>query len=102
MSFQEVNDITDLGPCCVCEGTAGVTNIMMLDQRGPVPGEGWGCFQCDLPCDGAVAVVCDDCLGRPLRFVVKGYLNRRERMPIETLPQASFGHDRSKHPEMQQ
>lgn len=51
-------DTPNLGPCCMCEG--GPThNLIMLNQRGAIPGHGWGCVVCDLPLDGAYAVLCE-------------------------------------------
>lgn len=89
----------DLGPCCACGGTENVRNVMMLDRKGPTPGKGWGCFVCDLPLDGAVAVLCDDCLEAKaeIRFVCGGYPSQDGRVLIEDLPDGPFGHDLSVH-----
>ena len=92
----------DLGPCCHCEKTGpAVRNIMMLHRRAPVPGTGWGCFQCGLSQDGAVAVLCDECLeaSKPKRFVCVGQPGDGKRMPVEELSTEPFDHDMSKHPE---
>lgn len=77
-------------------------NIMMLSLKGLRPGEGWGCVTCDLAFDGALAVVCDDCLKheRPLVFVVDGYLSRMKRAKYEELFEP-FDHDLAKHREEQ-
>lgn len=95
-------DNPDLGPCCVCEVEgAQVRNIIMLNKLSPIPGKGWGCFACGLPQNGAVAVVCDDCLdhGRELKFACRGYPGEDGRVPIEELV-GEFDHNVLKHPEL--
>lgn len=87
-----------LGPCCVCETLIGVRNILMLGQKSPTPGHGWGCVQCGLPADGASAVVCDMCLEKPLKFACSGYPGIDGRIPIEELS-GEMEHDYPKHPE---
>jgi hypothetical protein len=93
--------VTMLGPCCVCETREGVINVLMLDQRGPMPGQGWGCAVCGLPCDGAIAVLCDPCFygGAALRFACAGYASTGKRVPIDALPPGEFKHDAAKHAE---
>jgi hypothetical protein len=99
----KVTDIeaTDFGPCCAC-GREGegiqAQNIIMLEQKAPTPGTGWACFQCGLPSDGAVSVVCDDCLniGRPIRFAIDGHAKDKKRVPIEWL-KGEHKHYTSKH-----
>lgn len=92
----------DLGPCCICEGTKDVDNIIMLDRRCAVPGHGWGCVVCGLPPDGAIAVLCDACLpkwqkdGSLLALACRGYPGTEGRIPIAHLP-GDFGHDYSRH-----
>jgi hypothetical protein len=98
-------ETVDFGPCCSCgrEGDdLNVRNIVMLEQKGTVPGSGWGCVQCGLPCDGAAAVLCDDCmsLGRPIKFAIAGPAKDKKRVPIESLG-AEHKHDMSKHPEVE-
>lgn len=51
----------DLGACCGC-GCNQAQNILTLGKKALIPGTGWGCVVCGLPFDGAIAVVCDDCL----------------------------------------
>jgi hypothetical protein len=99
------DDDMDLGKCCNCSKDEDVRNILMLDLRAPIAGMGWGCFQCGLPLDGAVAVLCDDCMkqldgGYPL-FVCAGYPKENERVSIQSLSSEKFSHDMSKHPEEQ-
>jgi hypothetical protein len=85
----------DLGPCCNCGSTEDVRNVLMLNHRAPVPGTGWGCVVCNLPHDGAVAVLCDSCAdkGDPIRAVCVGYPKNGKRMPLDQLPQGDFEHD---------
>ena len=92
-------EIVNLGTCCVCEGVEGVRNILTLHQKSPTPDEGaWGCFNCGLSHNGAMAVVCDDCLKKPLRFACHGKLGR---IPVEQLKGYHL-HDLSKHFELHQ
>jgi hypothetical protein len=70
----------------------------MLDQKSPLLGKGWGCVQCGLPSDGASAVVCDDCLEKPLKFACQGYPGTDGRIPIEQLA-GKMEHDYVQHPE---
>lgn len=91
------NDHPTLGTCCVCGTDQGVVNVMMLNQRGPMPGYGWGCVVCGLPSDGAIAVVCDQCVGQPIKFVCRGYPGENDRVPVHQLPVEAFDHDEAKH-----
>lgn len=101
-----------LGPCCICEKDGPtVHSIFMLGHRAPIAGRGWGCYACGLAADGAVAVVCDECLGpldakgvpvdrsidSRLRFACRGYPGEDGRIPIGELDPAPFEHDLSKH-----
>lgn len=90
-----------LGRCCACGGVVGVRNVLMLHQKAPMPGRGWGCVICDLPSDGAVAVTCDLCFDmglekRPLRWACKGYPAEDGRVPIGELA-GSHEHDMARH-----
>jgi hypothetical protein len=95
---------SDLGPCCICGGPHAVV-IIMLERRGPIPGRGWGCVQCGLPCDGAVAVICERCEPRwrinpaSLAHCCRGWPASDGRVPIAELPPGVFDHDMTKHPE---
>lgn len=93
-------DRVNLGTCCAC-GKSGqdVHNVVMLNRKGPTPGKGWGCLVCGLPADGAVAVLCDDCLeaGEEIRFVCVGYAAEDGRMPIAELPFEPFEHRLAMH-----
>lgn len=90
-----------LGPCCACGRTENVRNVLMLDKLAPIPGTGWGCVVCHAPQDGAVAVLCDDCLENrtPIKFVVAGFAARNARVPIETVTEP-FGHNMIFHREV--
>jgi hypothetical protein len=92
----EPEDYGDVGPCCVCETTAGVRNVMMLDAKAPIAGHGWGCVLCDLPMDGAIAVVCDACIGQPLKFACRGYPGEEGRVPFAEL-RGTHQHNMRKH-----
>jgi hypothetical protein len=103
---NEMSDVPSLGPCCICErDTAGsVHNVIMLPFRNQVPGHGWGCVVCDMPADGATAVVCDECIElwrsgeRDLAFACRGWPGTDGRMPIGELSEV-FEHNRARHDE---
>ena len=42
--------------CCACGQTKRSRNIVMLEQKTLTLGKGWGCVQCGLKMDGAVAM----------------------------------------------
>jgi hypothetical protein len=102
--------MTELGPCCICEGTKKVKNIFMLPVESPY-GDGWGCLQCGLPPAGAVAVVCDRCMSalrrdrvdvaERLKFFCKpgddDYVSGRAPM-AELVGSPRHDHDMSRHP----
>lgn len=95
---DEEQSFIDPGPCCCCERPIrGVVNILMLDLRAPIAGTGWGCATCDLPPDGAIAVVCLDCLGLKPRFVVNGFVGGAKRTKIGALGEPRFAHDAASH-----
>lgn len=91
--------------CCAC-GQSGplVCNIVMLNLLSPTPGLGWGCLTCGLSPDGALAVICDDCLksGAELKFVCTGYPTQPERTPLSELRPGQFEHILHLHPEVNQ
>lgn len=95
----------DLGSCCSCGKTgADVRNVLMLHFKAPTPGNGcWGCFQCGLPAEGAVAVLCDECLEGDGEFelvtIVDGDPANNVRVQLDGFEQIPFEHDLSKHPE---
>lgn len=100
----ELEDIEnrDFGACCACGQTKEtVRNFVMLNQKAPAPGSGWGCVECGLPLEGAIAIVCDGCLsvGAPIRFAVAGEVRAKQRVPVESLS-GEHKHDIAKHPEV--
>jgi hypothetical protein len=99
--YKEEADPIDFGPCCVCgKEDATVRNIMMLNKRTPA-GYGWGCLQCDLPMEGAIAVICDECLVPDvvIKEYVFGQVSDKKRALVSTLSDEVFDHDMTKHPE---
>jgi hypothetical protein len=87
----------ELGPCCMCDGDQ-VTTIVMLNRRCAVAGHGWGCVVCELPMDGASAVLCEPCFERYsadnalLTTACRGYPTTDGRIPIAELPPGEFKH----------
>ena len=64
---------------------------------------GWGCVQCGLSAEGAVAIVCDACLERygagtiedRIRFLMDG---RERRIPVPLIEGRTLHeHDLSRH-----
>ncbi len=96
---------SEFGSCCICRGEKDIHTVIMLTFKAPTPGKGWGCFQCGLPSDGAVAVLCDACADKlahhqaQIVYVCDGYAGEDKRVPIEELT-TPFDHDESKHPEI--
>jgi hypothetical protein len=90
----------DYGPCCACLKQKPTTrNLLMLPHRASVPGTGWGCIVCNLPPDGAVAIVCDDCLQsqRELQNVIFGYPMEKQRVGYEAVSHTKFKHTQELH-----
>jgi hypothetical protein len=87
----------------MCEATEGVNTIVMLERRAAIAGHGWGCVVCDLPMDGAYAVLCDPCVERYradrslLTIVCRGYPATDGRIPIADLPPGEFDHREELH-----
>lgn len=89
----------EMGACCACGKTdATVRNLVMLPEKAPMPGTGWGCFVCGLEADGAMAVICDACLDSQaeVRFVISGYATDCLRIEREQL-HGLHEHDPEKH-----
>jgi hypothetical protein len=91
MFLDDEPDLPRLGPCCICGSEDTATWIELLPFKNEVPGHGWGCVACDLPFDGAYAVLCAHCVDdlqagrKPLRFACRGYPATDGRVPIEQL-----------------
>ena len=96
----------DLGPCCICESTQAVDNLLQLDFK--VESETcWGCIQCGLPMEGAVAAVCDTCMEtyaddedmeEKIKFLMDTADRRIPMPPVEE--RVAHVHDLSQHPEI--
>jgi hypothetical protein len=108
LAFDD-HEAPSLGSCCIC-GVVGpaVVNILTLDRKSPVGGRGWGCLLrgCDLPADGAVAVVCTPCIEtvgadgqdieRTLVEACRGWPGQDGRVPIGELV-GEHRHDEAAH-----
>lgn len=94
----------DYGPCCACGKPNYPQNFLMLPHKAPIPGTGWGCVVCNLPSDGALAVVCDDCLHRQSDFktVILGYPNNNGRTSYSSVSSTKFHHTMELHEREQQ
>jgi hypothetical protein len=81
------------GACCACRGIEDVNNVVILDRKGPTPGQGWGCYECGLPSDGAIAVICNACIesGRALVEACTGLPTHDGRTPVSELA-GRYGH----------
>lgn len=81
----------NLGPCCICKCREDTRNIVALDRKAPILSRGWGCYVCELPSDGACAVLCDNCLEAyldekaGLRYACRGYPGKDGRILIANL-----------------
>ncbi|MFO1431457.1 MAG: hypothetical protein U1F76_15150 [Candidatus Competibacteraceae bacterium] len=97
MHTRRLDADLDLGPCCAC-GREGpeVRTLMLLNRKAHIAGTGWGHAATGLPADGAIAVLCDNCLeiGCEPTQVVYGFTIDKERRPIEELAEP-FGRDDS-------
>lgn len=90
---REMLDHETLGPCCNCGSQDHVRHIVMLLRLAPIPGKGWGCVVCDLPNDGAIAVLCDNCRGDEPSAVCVGYPSEGVRLPVSALLSNVFDHN---------
>ena len=91
----------ELGTCCGCGTTENVHSVIALNKRSPYGG-GWGCFQCGLPAEGAIAVMCDECIATeaPIREVVAGMVSQGQRVPYGAIDEwEDFQHDLKLHSE---
>ncbi|MCV3215115.1 hypothetical protein OGM63_16610 [Plectonema radiosum NIES-515] len=85
----------DLGACCACGKTEKVENILTINKRAPIPGTGWSCVVCGLPYDGAVTVMCDDCVvgNKEPKEVCYGYVKDKKRISYTALSEEEFNHN---------
>lgn len=97
------------GPCCGCGKAGPLRNLIQLHVRAPASarGKGWGCVVCGLHADGAMAVLCDACVGQldrnglprkigTIRWACGGYIGEPERVEYDSLTEP-FDHDMSRH-----
>jgi len=89
------------GPCHCCGSGTKVRSLVMLEKKCPTPGQGWGCLVCGLPPDGAVSVLCDQCVKEKMQpaYAFKGYPARKEVVSVLDL-EGEHKHDLAKHPEI--
>lgn len=89
------------GPCCACYQVVPLRNIAFLEQKAPTPGTGWGCVQCGLADDGAIALFCDLCADalKEIRWACAGKIDKPERVPVGQLT-GKHKHNRARHPEL--
>jgi len=73
----------------------------MLSKQAPIPGTGWGCIQCGLAANGAVAVFCDKCLEEKaaVLWVCAGSVGEHARVPFSDLNR-EWHHITRFHPEL--
>lgn len=86
--YDECAEEHDYGACCACDTTGPtVRNFIGLEKEAPVPGQGWGCVICELPCNGALAVICDSCLEaeRLPTQAIYGYPSLKRRISLGAL-----------------
>lgn len=94
---------SEFGPCCACgKDDDTVRNICTLPYKASVPGTGWGCVVCGLPPDGAVTVLCDDCVESEdlpeITHIIKGYPHDKQREPAPDISkQIPHMHDQTMH-----
>lgn len=98
---------TEYGSCCICESTRNVNNLIQLDYKVE-SASGWGCVQCGLKMEGAIAIVCDTCIelyGKQSDFKdkIKFLMNGIKRIPVLPVEKrVPHEHDLSRHPEYQE
>jgi len=104
ITMDEGQDLHDFGTCCVCEvESTDVNNFVMLPYKAPVPGTGWGCFVCDMDSDGAMSVMCTECLMKlnhfevEIKFVIDGFPKNKKRKPLENYLKIPFMHNPELH-----
>lgn len=96
-----------IGRCCRCGKLKTLRTLAQLPYKGPTPGRGWGCMVCDLPPDGMVAIICDECAELPaleanLRWICSDYPSSTKRHSWANAKKhlVPHNHDLSKHPEI--
>lgn len=102
--WPDENGIATVGTCCACRrADVGLRNVVCMTFRAPESafGKGWGCVVCAIPGNGALAVICDNCMGReaPIVDVCAGYLAEPARAEAEPLRAIPWSHIRAFHPD---
>lgn len=104
MSAIQPMDQDVISKCCGCNQIKVTNDVLMLDFKGPSPGKGWGCMVCNLPNDGAIAVLCEDCFKAveshtmEIQTIVTGYIQDNQRQPLPPEDQRQpWQHDMEKH-----
>jgi hypothetical protein len=99
LEWFESEGLPDFGTCCACRQQGEtVRNFVTLPKQAPVAGTGWSCVVCNLPDDGALAVLCDQCLetNAEIQDVIHGMVDGKKRSPFAALTQ-DFDHDPALH-----
>lgn len=75
-----------------------VRNVIMVVRKVLEPGSTWNCFVCKPDGQGAIVVVCDECLQKrkEMKFAVVGYVAEKRPIRIEQLTE-SFDHHMELH-----
>lgn len=102
-SYPTDEQLKDFGACCACllrKPVEQVQTLVLIDRRTPY-GDGWGCLQCHLPEEGAIAVLCNECVEGQvqIRQFIKGKVLSHERAPFAELTEP-FEHRPAYHPEL--
>lgn len=95
--------MNEFGTCCACESEMEICGIVQLDYK--VESEsGWGCVQCGLSTEGAMAIVCGDCYDKygediedQIKYLMNGKKGRISVPPVEN--RVTHEHNLSLHPE---
>ena len=95
--------LNEFGTCCVCEGDLVDCGLVALGFK--VDSEsGWGCHQCGLAMEGAIAIVCKVCYDKygvhiedHIKVLMDGGKGRIPVPPVAT--RIPHKHDLSLHPE---
>lgn len=98
-------EVNEFGTCCVCEmGDMEDCGLVQLGYKMESE-SGWGCLQCGLPMEGAIAVVCSDCYDKygekiedQIKYLIDGKKGRIPVPPVEN--RVPHEHDLSLHPEV--
>lgn len=97
---------SEYGCCCICESTQNVNNLIQLDYKvGAESESGWGCVQCGLKAEGAIAIICDACFDKhgksgDLEAKIKLLMSGIKRIPVPPVSdRVPHEHDLSRHPE---